>query len=176
MKVLFHKKTWTVVLLISFYLILIYVWRTSNFGFDKLKDNAVDNFSGFWGMCRSGSFVDELASRGKGNAPELNYIEQVSRLVMVQQVNSPVVGIFTKEYALEDHDPGVLEMQRCLNKLGFLIAKSGLGSMGQETDKYGLGTADALKRFQRSNNLICKLGVPDLVTREALNKACGEVR
>ena len=172
MKVLFHKKTWTILLLLSFYLLLIYIWRTSNFGFDKLRDNAADNFSGFWGMCRSGSLIDELAIREKGNVGGADYINRVNQLIVMQQVDLTAVGLFTKEYILEERDPGILEMQKCLNKLGFLVAKSGLGSMGQETDKYGLGTEDALKRFQRHNELICKLGVPDLVTREALYKAC----
>jgi hypothetical protein len=174
-KFLFQKKTWTVLLLVSFYLLLIYIWRTSNFGFDKLGDNLENNFSGFWGMCRSGNFTSELVKRERGDAEMVDYNNQINQLMM-SQIDLPAVGAFTKEYALEEHDAGVLKMQQCLNKLGFLIAKNGAGSVGQETDKYGLGTADALKRFQKHNNLICKFGVPDLVTREALNKACGQGR
>lgn len=43
-----------------------------------------------------------------------------------------------------------------LNKLGFTVNKSGAGSLGNETDYYGLKTMEALKKFQCKHDIICK--------------------
>jgi hypothetical protein len=37
-----------------------------------------------------------------------------------------------------------------LNKRGFIVAESGNGSPGQESDLFGPGTAKALKKFQEA--------------------------
>lgn len=47
-----------------------------------------------------------------------------------------------------DIDPDVKELQKFLNNEGFYVAKTGPGSPGNETEKFGAGTREALKAFQ----------------------------
>lgn len=47
----------------------------------------------------------------------------------------------------------VKDLQVRLNKLGFVISKTGPGSPGNETDNFGKLTEDAVKRFQTANKL-----------------------
>jgi N-acetylmuramoyl-L-alanine amidase len=50
-------------------------------------------------------------------------------------------------------NPRVKELQKLLNSLGFVIAKTGPGSVGKETDFFGSLTESAVKGFQKSNGL-----------------------
>lgn len=59
--------------------------------------------------------------------------------------------LITKNLKLGDIDPEVKILQQYLNKKGFLIAKTGPGSPGNETEKFGAGTKEALIRFQEAN-------------------------
>lgn len=79
--------------------------------------------------------------------------------------------------------PEVLKLQQILNKVGVLIASEGPGSPGQETEKFGFLTRDAVRRFQCQENIVCSgdeyttsYGVVGSRTRTALlNKvASGE--
>ena len=58
--------------------------------------------------------------------------------------------LITKDLRLGDIDPEVKELQKYLNNRGFLIAESGPGSPGQETERFGAGTHDAVIRFQEA--------------------------
>lgn len=55
---------------------------------------------------------------------------------------------FTKVLKTGDVDPDVKELQKFLNEEGFYVAKSGPGSLGNETERFGAGTREALKAFQ----------------------------
>ena len=44
----------------------------------------------------------------------------------------------------------VLELQKYLNTHGFVLAQSGAGSLGKETNYFGLLTYKALVKFQKS--------------------------
>ena len=59
--------------------------------------------------------------------------------------------LVTKELRLGDVDPEVKELQKFLNNRGFLVAESGPGSSGQETERFGAGTHDAVIRFQEAH-------------------------
>ena len=76
--------------------------------------------------------------------------------------------IFTKNLWTPMIDPEVKELQKYLNTHGYLLAISGIGSTGNETNKFGNLTIQALKKFQIANGL-----KPDAVvgpkTREFLN-------
>lgn len=69
----------------------------------------------------------------------------------IPEVQKPFI---TKELKLGDIDPEVKILQKYLNDKGFLVAESGPGSPGQETDRFGAGTKDALIRFQEANREI----------------------
>lgn len=77
--------------------------------------------------------------------------------VVTEPVAEPVVTepvtpafIFTKNLQLGDKSPDVKKLQEYLNSRGFLIAESGPGSPGQESELFGKGTKAALIKFQET--------------------------
>lgn len=54
---------------------------------------------------------------------------------------------------LNSKGQSVLELQKRLNSLGFIISKTGQGSPGNETNTFGRLTEEAVKRLQRANSL-----------------------
>lgn len=66
-------------------------------------------------------------------------------------------------------DPDVLELQKKLNKLGYIVSPTGAGSPGNETTFFGAKTTDAVKRFQKAQNII-QTGYFGVLTRTAINK------
>ncbi len=63
---------------------------------------------------------------------------------------SPTSQKFTKDLWLGVSDEEVTLLQRTLNKLGFSLAESGPGSVGQETKYFGPLTKQAVIRFQEA--------------------------
>ncbi len=51
--------------------------------------------------------------------------------------------------------PQVQTLQRLLNSLGYTIAKSGPGSPGNETEKFGPLTRQAVRKLQCDNKIVC---------------------
>ncbi len=76
--------------------------------------------------------------------------------------------IFTKNLWAKMIDDEVVELQKYLNTHGYSVALIGAGSLGNETNKFGNLTIEALKKFQIANGL-----KPDAVvgpkTREVMN-------
>jgi hypothetical protein len=68
-------------------------------------------------------------------------------------VSSPTPSAFPHNLQLWDTGNDVLQLQQFLNTHGFTIAKTGVGSAGNETDTFGLYTYAALIKFQEANNL-----------------------
>jgi hypothetical protein len=66
-------------------------------------------------------------------------------------------------------NPDVKELQKYLNAKGFVVAKSGAGSPGQETTKFGSATQAALIKFQLANKIKPAAGYFGPVTRAAVN-------
>lgn len=77
-------------------------------------------------------------------------------------------GSFTADLSIGVSHPDVLKLQKFLNSKGLIIASSGPGSPGNETDFYGAKTADAVRRFQMSKGIQSTGNVGPL-TRAALN-------
>jgi hypothetical protein len=63
----------------------------------------------------------------------------------------------------------VKQLQIFLNTHGFIVATSGPGSIGDETDRFGSATRDALIRFQKHYHIIPSVGYFGPVTRNAVN-------
>ncbi len=75
--------------------------------------------------------------------------------------------LFTRDLKTGMIGEDVKELQKYLNKNGFVLANSGPGSKGNETTTFGALTREALKKFQRTNDLNIT-GIFDLKTREYL--------
>jgi peptidoglycan hydrolase-like protein with peptidoglycan-binding domain len=63
----------------------------------------------------------------------------------------------------------VKKLQQYLNAQGFIIARSGLGSKGNETTLFGPATQRALIAFQRANNIRPASGFLGPITRNFIN-------
>lgn len=77
--------------------------------------------------------------------------------------------MFKKNLSLKSSDIDVIELQKYLNKKGFLISTSGIGSPGQETSYFGPLTQKALINFQKSKNILPTLGYFGPKTRTLIN-------
>ncbi|MES2088350.1 MAG: LamG-like jellyroll fold domain-containing protein [Patescibacteria group bacterium] len=74
--------------------------------------------------------------------------------------------IFSRNLSLHTTGLDVQELQKYLNGQGFLIAQSGVGSPGNETNLFGLLTCAALVKFQDSH-------AADILTPNGLAKGTG---
>ena len=73
----------------------------------------------------------------------LKQISNVARLPLLQRG-------FPKDYVSED----VRTLQKFLNAIGITVTKTGPGSSGHETRKYGFNTREAVKRFQLKYDVV----------------------
>jgi hypothetical protein len=64
----------------------------------------------------------------------------------------------------------VKKLQEYLNSNGYVLAKSGPGSPGSETELFGELTLEALVRFQKDNNITPAVGFFGPITRGVVNK------
>ena len=62
---------------------------------------------------------------------------------------------FVKPLKLKSEGQDVKNLQQILNNLGFAIAQSGPGSLGNETNHFGPLTIKAVKKFQCQHNIVC---------------------
>jgi hypothetical protein len=76
--------------------------------------------------------------------------------------------VFTRTLSLGSTGGDVFALQKYLNTHGFVIAKSGLGSPGNEVYRYGVLTVSAVRRFQKYYG-IPQTGIVDPLTRAKLN-------
>ncbi len=88
------------------------------------------------------------------------------------QVTSPAVPAtpapmykFTRSLSMGLSGADVMALQKYLNAKGFLIAKSGAGSPGKETTKFGALTRQALINFQKANKISPAVGFFGPLTR-----------
>lgn len=88
-----------------------------------------------------------------------------------------VAGNLTANLNIGMTNPQVQILQKILNKKGFIIAASGPGSQGNETNYFGSLTKEAVKKFQCSKNIVCSgsesttgFGGVGPMTRAALNQ------
>ena len=85
-------------------------------------------------------------------------------------MQSPVVikgtNEFTRDLKFKDTDLDVIKLQKFLNSKGFIVAKRGPGSKGNEINFFGILTKRALIRFQESN-------AKDILIPSGLKKGTG---
>jgi hypothetical protein len=76
---------------------------------------------------------------------------------------------FKNNLKFGDINEDIRLLQKFLNKNNFLVSKSGPGSVGQETNYFGLNTKNALLKFQESYAIKPASGELDEVTRVKIN-------
>ncbi len=86
----------------------------------------------------------------------------------IAQAQESCPNVLTKELKINQIDLEVKELQKYLNRNGFLLAESGPGSPGKETNFFGELTKTALIKFQTKNNIEPVSGIFDLATRNYL--------
>ncbi len=87
-----------------------------------------------------------------------------------QDFLSPSGFVFGKNLETGTIDPDVKELQKFLNNNGFVITDSGPGAPGQETDKFGAFTRNALIKYQIANGISPALGYFGADTRAVVNR------
>lgn len=73
---------------------------------------------------------------------------------LITKVTRPFV--FTKNLQIGSRNKEVLELQKYLNKHGFIVTQKGNGSPGREINYFGKATKEALGKFQLENGIITK--------------------
>lgn len=63
----------------------------------------------------------------------------------------------------------VKELQKYLNKAGFIVSKTGAGSVGKETTVFGPATRSALIKFQKARKISPSVGYFGQLTRKSIN-------
>lgn len=79
---------------------------------------------------------------------------------------------FTKDLDAGISDPEAMQLQKFLNSNGFVIAASGAGSVGSETNYFGSLTTAALAKFQAANGISPAVGYFGPITRAKVNAMC----
>jgi len=134
-----------------------------------------------------------LANTGPGSmGKETNYFGPLTRQALInfqksKQLNSSGIldqdtknflgcksfFIFNFDFKYGDTHEDIRQLQKYLNNNGFLLANTGSGSMGKETNYFGPLTRQALINFQKSKNLI-STGILDITTRQTINNLNNE--
>ena len=78
--------------------------------------------------------------------------------------------IFTKDLQLGQLDTEVSQLQKFLNMHDFIVAQTGAGSPGNESNYFGVKTRSALIKFQKANNVTPTLGYFGAKTRKVVNQ------
>ena len=78
--------------------------------------------------------------------------------------------IFKKNLSLGTKNADVKELQKFLNANGFVVARSGVGSLNQETNYFGSATKNALIKFQKAKGVKPASGLFGFLTRVVVNK------
>jgi serine-type D-Ala-D-Ala endopeptidase (penicillin-binding protein 7) len=92
--------------------------------------------------------------------------------------SSSVPIVFPRTLALGDKGADVKKLQQWLNAHGFIIAKTGAGSPGKETELFGALTQTAIKKLQEAHaadilapqGRLTATGAFDMLTRAFLNE------
>jgi len=80
------------------------------------------------------------------------FVTQNIALAITAQASS--ASTFTRNLSLRSSAPEVKSLQIFLNSHGFTVARSGAGSLGNETSYFGLATYRSVVNFQKSQNIL----------------------
>ncbi len=89
--------------------------------------------------------------------------------ILIQSVQASDTFVFNKNLQTGNINNDVKELQKFLNNNGFVLNKSGFGSLGKETTFFGLSTRNALIKFQKANKITPAAGYFGSITRNVVN-------
>ncbi len=107
---------------------------------------------------------------GRDSSPAIVYGSTTSPLPITTVAPKPV---FARNLSIGMKGDDVLALQKFLNKKGFLIARTGVGSKGKETRLFGFATRSALIRFQKYYKIKPATGSFNLATRKFIQVRFG---
>ncbi len=100
-----------------------------------------------------------------------NTVTNTSSVVAFQATPPvPAISKFSKDLFFGVIDNDVKELQKFLNSHGFVVAKTGNGSSGNEITTFGPATRRALSAFQKANKISPSAGYFGPLTRTVVNK------
>lgn len=94
--------------------------------------------------------------------------EVLSTSVVMQEENIGVAPS-SRDLSYGTEHADVRMLQKFLNEQGFIVARSGAGSPGEECNFFGRATRSALTRFQNTNGIYPSSGYYGRVTRAAMS-------
>ncbi len=130
------------------------------------KVNAIAPASGYYGPITRSIFDSGIAIHATENSSNTSEL-----------VAAPTLGevlSFTRDLGRGDVGEDVLTLQHFLNRQGYAVAEIGNGSLGQETDYFGLRTESALATYQRANNISPAIGYLGPITRAHIEAQTGK--
>ncbi|MCX6722936.1 MAG: peptidoglycan-binding protein [Candidatus Staskawiczbacteria bacterium] len=89
-----------------------------------------------------------LPATGHYGSKSQAYITAHSFLAQNTKTTTSKIASITRELYEGISGADVLTLQKILNAKGYIVAKTGLGSPGNETNYFGLNTREAVKKFQ----------------------------
>lgn len=103
----------------------------------------------------------------------LAQIQQLQAQLLSQGGAAPAPTTFTRDLTVGSRGADVKSLQQYLNGKGFVVAQSGPGSPGSESDYFGSLTKAALGRFQAANGISPAAGYFGPITRSAIASMAG---
>lgn len=141
--------------------------QTEHFSFFALFGEELKNTSSF-GSSKRKTVASNIETKTQDNVIP----KEESQLLSFGEITSVNIDL---EIGVKRDEVKVL--QKFLNNQGFVIANSGIGSLGNETDYFGTLTQQALIKFQTANNIVPASGYFGPLTRgyiQAIHSVSGE--
>ena len=126
----------------------------------------------YWSTGSSNGSVSTSNSSSNNTSNSSTNITTSSTSTTASQNSLNIKGStkFMNNLILNSNNTDVKELQKYLNAHGFIVSKSGPGSLGNETTKFGSATRAALIKFQKANRISPAVGYFGPVTRAFVNK------
>jgi chitodextrinase len=149
---------------------------------DKVLDKKLVSSSGGVDRGVSTGILKDYAgvNRPQGSVYDMGAFETSLNTTLQSQSILPLSAhkeettLFTSNLKLGDDKTEVLQLQKFLNNQGFIVSKTGLGSVGNETTYFGAATKEALMKFQNTKSIKPAEGYFGSVTRDVINKMLSE--
>lgn len=115
--------------------------------------------------------AEELMLQWPNLFPNNVNISQKSEVVYKSELDVEYKMIFATDLAQGMSSPDVKSLQKLLNAKGFLIAESGAGSVGNETEYFGTLTKNALIKYQLANGITPAVGYFGPITQSQMKNS-----